>query len=108
LTVEATLEGETLKLLARAAQPIDQVAQQAGGSNLRIHIDRAEAVGSVAALLAGLDGKGARGRGAITFCVPDPETGAEIDIDLPRDYPVTPQIKGAIKAMGGVVTVEEV
>ncbi|MFN3822618.1 MAG: DNA polymerase III subunit alpha [Pseudorhodobacter sp.] len=108
LTVEATLEGETLKLLARAAQPIDQVAQQAGGSNLRIHIDRAEAVGSVAALLAGLDAKGTRGRGAITFCVPDPETGEEIDLDLPRDYPVTPQVKGAIKAMGGVVAVEEV
>ncbi|MBL4916223.1 DNA polymerase III subunit alpha [Szabonella alba] len=108
LTVEATLEGETLKLLARAAQPIDQVAQQAGGSNLRIHIDRAEAVASVAALLAGLDGKGARGRGAITFCVPDPDTGEEIDLELPRDYPVTPQVKGAIKAMGGVLTVEEV
>ncbi|MDZ4094348.1 MAG: DNA polymerase III subunit alpha, partial [Paracoccaceae bacterium] len=108
LTVEATLEGETLKLLARAVQPIDQVAAEAGGSNLRIYIDRAEAAASVAALLGRMTGEGKRGRGAVTICVPDPQTGQEIDLELPNPYPVTPQIKGAIKAMNGVVMVEEV
>ena len=55
-------------------------------------------------LLAKVEG---RHRAAITLCVPD-ETGREIDLALPTPYPVTPQIKGAIKAMAGVVLVEEV
>ncbi|WP_151717770.1 DNA polymerase III subunit alpha [Gemmobacter serpentinus] len=105
LTVEANLEGETLKLLARGASAIDTVAAEAGGSNLRIHLDRAEAVASVAALFARVEA--GRQRGQITFTVAD-DQGREIDLTLPDPYPVTPQIKGAIKAMQGVVMVEEV
>lgn len=105
LTVEANLEGETLKLLARSAAPIDSVAAEAGGTNLRIHLDRAEAVASVAALFARVEA--GRSKGQITLTVAD-ETGREIDLMLPDLYPVSPQIKGAIKAMQGVVLVEEV
>ncbi|MGO4910490.1 DNA polymerase III subunit alpha [Pseudorhodobacter sp. W20_MBD10_FR17] len=107
LTVEATLEGETLKLLARAAQPIDSVAAEAGGNALRIHIDRVEAAASVAALLERVLKDGGRNRGAVTICVPDDVTGQEIDLELPREYPVSPQVKGALKAMTGVVMVED-
>ena len=105
LTVEANLEGDTLKLLARAAQPIDSVAAEAGGMNLRIHLDRPEAVGSVATLLGGK--ASGRNKAQIILTVPD-DTGREIDLTLPELYPVTPQIKGAIKAMQGVLMVEEV
>lgn len=105
LTVEANLEGDTLKLLARAAQPIDSVAAEAGGMNLRIHLDRPEAVGSVATLLGGK--AAGRNKAQIILTVPD-DTGREIDLTLPDLYPVTPQIKGAIKAMQGVLMVEEV
>ena len=34
--------------------------------------------------------------------------GQEVDVGLPGEYPVTPQIKGAIRAIMGVVLVEEV
>ncbi|ESW61249.1 MAG: DNA polymerase III subunit alpha [Rhodobacter sp. CACIA14H1] len=104
LTVRADPDGEGVKLLANAVQPIDAVAADAGASALRIHLNRAEAAASVAALLARVEG---RSKAAITICVPD-ETGREIDVMLPQPYPVTPQIKGAIKAMAGVVMVEEV
>ena len=104
LTVEATLEGETLKLLARGAQPIDTVAAEAGATALRIHLDRAEAAASVAALLARLEG---RSKAQVTICVPD-GSGREIDLTLPRPFAVTPQAKGALKAVPGVVMVEEV
>ena len=104
LTVEANLEGETLKLLARAATPVDQVAAEAGAPALRIHLNRAEAVASIATLLARTQGKT---RARITLCVPDAQ-GREIDLTLPQPYPVTPQIRGAIKAMQGVVLVEEI
>jgi DNA polymerase-3 subunit alpha len=103
LTVEANLEGETLKLLARAATPIDQVADQAGAQALRIHLNRAETLPPLAALLARVEG---RNKAKIVLCVPDAE-GREIDLTLPAAYPVTPQIRGAIKAMQGVVLVED-
>ena len=104
LTVEANLEGETLKLLARGAQPIDAVAAEAGAAALRIHVNRPEAVLSLATILGKLEGKR---RAPVTLCVADGE-GREIDIALPQPYPVTPQIKGALKAVQGVVLVEEI
>lgn len=104
LTVEATLDGDTLKLLARAAQPIDQVAADAGAQAIRVHLNRVEAIPSLAALLAKVGG---RNKAQITLCVPD-DQGREIDLTLPDPYPLTPQIRGAIKAMSGVVLVEEV
>ncbi|NGQ90670.1 DNA polymerase III subunit alpha [Rhodobacter sp. HX-7-19] len=104
LTVRADPDGDSVKLLANSVQPIDSVAAEAGASDLRIHLNRAEAAGSVAALLAQVEG---RTKAQITICVPD-ETGCEIDVLLPQPYPVTPQIKGAIKAMQGVVMVEEI
>ena len=104
VSVKAELEGDSLKLLANAVQPIDQVADQAGAQDLRIHLNRAEAAASVAALLGRVEG---RNRAQIILCVPG-DAGDEIDLLLPGTYPVTPQIKGAIKAMAGVVMVEEV
>jgi len=103
LTVEANLEGETLKLLARAAQPVDSVANTAEAANLRIHINRPEAATSLAAMLGKLEGAA---RAKIFLCVQE-HSGREVDIELPKPYPITPQIKGAIKAIGGVVLVEE-
>ena len=104
LTVKAELEGDTLKLLANAVQPIDAVADQAGASDLRIHLNAAGAVPSIAALLDRVTG---RTMAQITLCVAD-DQGREIDLTLPKSYPVTAQIKGAIKAIQGVVLVEEV
>ncbi|KAF0116806.1 MAG: DNA polymerase III subunit alpha [Rhodobacteraceae bacterium] len=104
LTVKAELEGESLKLLAQSVAPIDAVAAQAGAADLRIHLSRPEAVVSLAALLARVEG---RTRAAITLCVTDAQ-GREVDIALPDTYPITPQIKGAIKAVQGVMAVEEI
>ena len=61
------------------------------------------AVPSLAALLGKLEG---RAKAQVTLCVTD-DQGREVDLTLPQTYPVTPQIKGAIKAMPGVVLVED-
>jgi DNA polymerase III subunit alpha len=104
LNVKVEPEGEGVKLLAMSAQPIDQVADQAGAQALRIHVNRAEAMASIAGLLARVEGKS---RAEIRICVAD-EAGQEIDLALAQPYPMTPQIKGAIKAMQGVVMVEDI
>ena len=106
LTVEATLEGETLKLLARTVAPVDAVTDDAPAAGLRIHLDRAEAAGAVAALLARVTADGGKSRAPVRICVPD-ERGREIDVALPGAFPVTAKVRGALKATPGVVTVEE-
>jgi DNA polymerase-3 subunit alpha len=104
LTVKVDPDGDGVKLLANGVTPIDQVADQAGAQAIRIHLNRADAVGSLAALLTKLEG---RTRAEVTLCLPD-DQGREIDVTLPQPYPVTPQVRGAIKAMQGVVLVEDI
>jgi len=104
LSVKAELEGDTLKLLANAVQPIDQVAAEAGASALRIHLGRAEAAAAVASLLDHLPP--GRIKAQIILCVSD-AAGREIDLTLAQDYPVTPGVKGALKAVPGVLMLED-
>ena len=104
LTVKVDPDGDGVKLLANGVQPIDVVAESAGAQAIRIHLNRSEAVASLAALLAKLEG---RTRAEVTLCLPD-DQGREIDVTLPAAYPVTPQVRGAIKAMQGVVLVEDI
>ncbi|MGQ0611692.1 MAG: DNA polymerase III subunit alpha [Paracoccaceae bacterium] len=103
LTVEATLEGETLKLLARGAVPIAQIAARAEVADIRVHLGAAEALGPIADMLARLEG---RARAQVTLCVPD-AAGRQIDVTLPQGYPVSVQAKGALRALPGVTMVEE-
>ena len=51
---------------------------------------------------------GIRGRGPVHLCLMAPDLPGEVEMLLGEDFPVTPQIKGALKAVGGVMTVEEV
>ena len=107
LTVEATLEGDTLKLLARGVQPVDAVADAAGGLALKIYIESAEAPATVKSVLARMTDPRTRSRGPLTFTVLD-ASGAEYDLTPPDDFPLTPQIKSALKSLPGVLAVEEV
>ena len=109
LTVEANMEADQLKLLARSIVPIDTIAAGAGGLALKIHIDEISAVASVQSVLQRMaDGKGARGKGQITFCIADRDTGQEVDVTPEQDFPLTPQIKSAFKSLPGVVHVEDI
>jgi len=102
------MESEQLKLLARGVQAVDGVAAEAGSMGLRVFVESAEAVASVASVLdrALKDGT-SRSGGPVVFCLTDAALPGEVEISLAKDYPVNPQIKGAIKSLGGVVTVEE-
>jgi DNA polymerase-3 subunit alpha len=88
----------------------DAVAAEARG--LRVFVNDCAAPVSVAQLLSRAAEETARApRGPIYFCAmaPDfPENIAEVDALLGENLPVSPQIKGALKSLPGVVTVEEV
>ncbi|MDJ0823904.1 MAG: DNA polymerase III subunit alpha [Rhodobacter sp.] len=109
LSVEATMEADQLKLLARSVSPIDIVAAEAGSMGLRVFVDEPSAVQSVAALLerATAEAK-SRARGPVQLCLMAPDLPGEVEIALGDRFHVNPQIKGALKSLGGVVTVEDV
>jgi DNA polymerase III subunit alpha len=109
LTVEATFDGDQLKLLARGVQPIDGAVVDAGGAGLRVFIEEPGALAGIAGLLERARGEAKlKGRGPVQLCLLDPELPGEVDVLLGEDYPVNPQIKGALKSLEGVVMVEEV
>ncbi|MFN4098735.1 MAG: DNA polymerase III subunit alpha [Pararhodobacter sp.] len=108
LTVEATLEGDTLKLLARGATPIDEVVADAGAAGLKVRLESPEAIQGLLAILESLPPVGPRKAfGPLSFSVPDPANGGEIEIDAGRPVPVTPSLKHQFRAIEGVLAIEE-
>jgi len=108
ITAEATMESDQLKLLCRAVQPIDMVVADAGAAGLRIFVEAPEAITSVASVLENAaQTVTSGGRGPIHFCLMDAGLPGEVEVASGREYPVNPQIKGALKSLGGVVLVEE-
>jgi DNA polymerase-3 subunit alpha len=105
--VEATMEEDQLKLLGRSVSPVDTVVADAGQSGLKIFVEDEAVLPSVARVLE--DAAGAKGgRGPISFCLLDPDLPGEVDMEVPGLYPVSPQIRGALRSLGGVVMVEEI
>ncbi len=107
LSVEATLESDQLKLLARAVQPVDMAAENAAAAGLKIFLNDPGAAASVATRLADAAQNSGRGGGAVSLVLMAPDLPGEIEIDLPETYPITPQIKSAIKHVAGVAHVED-
>ncbi len=108
VTVEATLEADQLKLLARSVAPIDTIVADVGGMGLRVFIDTADAIGAVQAVFRTAEQAAQKAqKGPVHLCITTGDLG-EVELALGEDFPVTPQIKGAIKSLGGVVDVHDV
>ena len=109
VTVEATMESDQLKLLGRAVAPIDAAVADAGGMGLRIFLEESKAIAAVAEVLNGArTAARAAGLGPVQLCLMDPDLPGEVEVDLGQEFPVTPQIKGAIRSLNGVLEVEEI
>jgi DNA polymerase-3 subunit alpha len=109
LSLEAKGNEGQFDPVARGAQALEDVVATAGASGLRIHIDDAAAAQSVRKLLDRMTGAITKApRGPIRFCVADPATGVEVEVEAGEAFPVSPQIRGAIRAMGGVRMVDEI
>jgi DNA polymerase-3 subunit alpha len=108
MQVEASLEGDTLKLLARQIEPIDTDAAGAPPpTGLRLHIVAESALASVADLLARAAREATGPRSPVLLTLPDEISGREIDLRLAGAFPVTPAVRGALRSVPGVRMVEE-
>ena len=108
VTVEATMEADQLKLLAKSIGPIDTVVADAGSAGLRIFVEDSEAVPNVASVLNGAREAVKNGpKGPVMLTLLNPDLPGEVEIDVGMEFPVNPQIKGAIKSLPGVMAVED-
>ncbi len=109
VTVEATMEAEQLKLLGRSVAPVDMAVADVSSMGLKVFIDAPEAISAVSQVLEGARSAAkTAARGPVQFCLMDPALPGEVEVDLGMEFPVTPQIKGAIRSLGGVLEVEEI
>ena len=109
LHVEATMEADQLKILARSLRLADEEVADAGAMGLKIFVNDAAAPGSVAAVLQDAQAvTRQRAKGPVRFCLMDDTLDGEVEISAGEAFAITPQIKGAIKSLEGVVSVEEI
>ncbi|WP_238364963.1 DNA polymerase III subunit alpha [Mesobacterium pallidum] len=108
VTLEGRFNDGQFDPTIRSAAPIDVAVADIGGMGMRILLEEAAAVDSVASVLSRAKAEVRKsGRGPVQLCLMDPGLPGEVEIDLPEDFPVTPQIKGALKSLPGVMAVED-
>jgi len=97
--VEADLEGEDVKLRLQGVEVLDKAAATAI-SGLTIFVRDARPLDSIAQRLT----NGGRAPVRLVFLQ---DKGREIEMALGNRFTISPQIKGAIKAISGVVDVQD-
>jgi DNA polymerase-3 subunit alpha len=108
IQVECTAEGDQLRLTGRGVTPIDEVVQGAG-AGLRVFVQAEEALPAVASVLAQAKEAAKRARGGpVTLLLMHPSLPGEVEIDVGDGWPVTPQMRRALRSLPGVLEVEEV
>ncbi len=97
--VEADVEGEEVKLRLQGVEMLDKAAAQMV-TGLEIFVRDAKSIDSIAQRLT----NGGRAPVRLVMLM---EQGREVHVSLGNKFTVTPQIKGAIKAISGVVDVQD-
>ncbi len=101
VTADLRLEGEMLRITAQDVIELDQAAAQAA-AEMRIWVERAEALASIRAILG--RERGGRGRVVLLPCVDEAQ---DLEVALPEPYLVTPRLAQALKLVDGVARIEE-
>ncbi|MCM2563651.1 DNA polymerase III subunit alpha [Lutimaribacter sp. EGI FJ00015] len=109
MTLEARFNEGQFDPMGRSVAPMDGIVADAGAAGLRIFIDDPGAIVQVDNVLAkAAETVRGAGKGPIHFCLMGPDLPGEVEIDTGAEYPVNPQIKGAIRSLAGVLEVQEV
>ena len=111
MTLEARFNEGQFDPIARSVAPIDSVVSAGVSPGLNVMVDGAEAGQMIHSVLDRFKEDGAiKTKGPVTVTVLSvPLSGAlqDVPIELGEGWPVSPQIKGALKSLPGVVAVEE-
>ena len=104
-TVNIEREDGQLRLLAQGVRPVDDVIAHTE-AGLRIFVDKPEACAGLQARLGEVERPKHKTGGEVSLVIMSPER--EVEMRLPSKYAINPRVAGAIKAVPGVLHVEEV
>ncbi|MGR3701652.1 MAG: DNA polymerase III subunit alpha [Paracoccaceae bacterium] len=109
MTLEARFNEGQFDPVGRSVVAMEGVVAEAGATGLRIFIEDAGAIATVASVLAqASEAQRNLPRGPVMLCLMDPGLPGETEIDTGQEFPLNPQIKGAIRSLPGVMEVQEV
>ncbi len=104
-TVTIEREDGEMRLLAQSLRPVDDVVANTE-SGLRIFVERPEACDGLRACLQDVEQPKHKRGGEVSLVIMTPER--EVEMRLPKKYAINPRIAGAIKAVPGVLHVDEI
>ncbi|MCY4288973.1 MAG: DNA polymerase III subunit alpha [Aestuariivita sp.] len=108
LQVEATIDGEQPRLIARSIRALETVLEDLGSSGLKVYVREHETIDQIAKILDSMGQRQDKSRtGLISLCLMADDLPGEIEVDLGDKFPVNSTIKGAIKSLQGVMAVED-
>jgi DNA polymerase III subunit alpha len=112
MTLEARFNEGQFDPVARSVAPIDAIVAGGAAAGLNVMIDSVEAVETVLSVLKRFRDDGSvKSKGPIkitALAVPLRDAPQDIPVIIGDGWPVSPQIKGALKSLPGVVLVEDV
>ena len=109
LTVEASFEGEQLKLLCRSIANIDEAISTDTSHGIKIFVEDKKVLPSIISVLdQASENKKIVSKGPIHLCLIDSGLPGEVELDTGLNCDTSPQIRGAIKSLDGVLDVQEI
>ena len=109
LTVEASLEGEQLKLLCRSIANIDEAISTDTSHGIKIFVEDKKVLPSIISVLdQASENKKIVSKGPVHLCLIDSGLPGEVELDTGLNCDTSPQIRGAIKSLDGVLDVQEI
>ncbi len=97
LGLQASLDGEEVRLRIVSAEPLDQAASRMG-KGLRIFLRDKNPLAEISVKLR------AKGEGEVVLILLT--DGGEVEVKLPGKYSVSPEVASALKAIPGIAAVE--
>ena len=109
LTVEASFEGEQLKLLCRSVTNIDEAISTDTSHGIKIFVEDTKVLPSLISVLdQASENRKIVSKGPIHLCLISSGLPGEVELDTGITCDTSPQIRGAIKSLDGVLDVQEI
>ncbi|MEM6663852.1 MAG: DNA polymerase III subunit alpha [Pseudomonadota bacterium] len=107
--VQAEVSDEQTRLMLRAVQPVVQVAEDAATVGLEVHVGDLDALESIRNRLdlVSTEARRRRGEGPVKLVMALADVDQEVHVDLPGQYAISAEIRGALKSVPGVEAVNE-
>ena len=108
LSVDVGGDTGNRRLLARKVETADEVVARIAPSGIRVFIEGEDAIRSVVRQVAGHEKNGSNGRlGSVHLVISDQELPGDVEVAVPLRCRVTPQVRGAISRIEGVLRIDD-